>query len=195
VPRATPQPRRWLLPDEPAPVRLTATIWADTTGLHDDFAGPSDVDAWLDAVGLGRQGAETTPAEFRRAVHLRDALRRLVAYVTDDERPATTALTVEHAIDTINAAAAKLPPTQLQLTKDGLHLAVTPTASPITAALAQIARETQQLVTDNGSSLRACYAPGCVLYFTKTHPRREWCSIACGNRTRAARHYQSIRKS
>jgi predicted RNA-binding Zn ribbon-like protein len=29
-----------------------------------------------------------------------------------------------------------------------------------------------------------------VLYFVKTHPRREWCSVACGNRVRAARHYQ-----
>ena len=33
------------------------------------------------------------------------------------------------------------------------------------------------------------HAPGCVLYFIKDHPRREWCSTACGNRARAARHY------
>ena len=42
-------------------------------------------------------------------------------------------------------------------------------------------------------SLRACHAPGCVLYFVKSHPRREWCSVACGNRVRAARHYQRAR--
>ncbi|HEY3005705.1 MAG TPA: CGNR zinc finger domain-containing protein [Kribbellaceae bacterium] len=36
---------------------------------------------------------------------------------------------------------------------------------------------------------RACYAPGRVLYFVTGHPRREWCSTACGNRARAARHY------
>ncbi|MCB0944909.1 MAG: CGNR zinc finger domain-containing protein, partial [Mycobacterium sp.] len=42
--------------------------------------------------------------------------------------------------------------------------------------------------------LRACNAPGCVLYFVKTHPRREWCSEGCGNRVRAARHYQRTRK-
>jgi predicted RNA-binding Zn ribbon-like protein len=39
----------------------------------------------------------------------------------------------------------------------------------------------------------ACHAPGCVLYFLKTHPRREWCSVTCGNRVRAARHYERIR--
>jgi hypothetical protein len=41
--------------------------------------------------------------------------------------------------------------------------------------------------------LRACQAPGCVLYFVKDHPRREWCSTACGNRARAARHYRRHR--
>ena len=193
MPRAT--ARAWPLPEEPAPIRLTATIWADTTGLHDDFTNPSDVDAWLDAVGLDRQGAETTPAEFRRAVHLRDAVRHLVAHVTDDERPAVTSMTVEQAVDTINTAATKLPRSQLELTKHGLQLAATPTASSITTALASLARETQHLLTGNGTNLRACYAPGCVLYFSKTHPRREWCSITCGNRTRAARHYHSTRKS
>ena len=30
--------------------------------------------------------------------------------------------------------------------------------------------------------LRACEAPGCVLMFAKDHPRRTWCSAACGNR-------------
>ena len=36
---------------------------------------------------------------------------------------------------------------------------------------------------------RATHAPGCVLYFVQDHPRREWCSTACGNRARVARHY------
>ena len=40
--------------------------------------------------------------------------------------------------------------------------------------------------TGDVPAVRACYAPGCVLYFMKTHPRREWCSVACGNRVRAA---------
>jgi hypothetical protein len=42
--------------------------------------------------------------------------------------------------------------------------------------------------------LRACGAPGCVLMFLKDHPRREWCSNACGNRARQARHYDRTRK-
>ncbi|WP_243741153.1 ABATE domain-containing protein [Streptomyces sp. 8K308] len=38
--------------------------------------------------------------------------------------------------------------------------------------------------------LRACTAPRCVRYFLKGHGRQEWCKPSCGNRARAARHYQ-----
>jgi predicted RNA-binding Zn ribbon-like protein len=64
----------------------------------------------------------------------------------------------------------------------------------VTAALAQVAEQAIELFGGpDASRLRACYAPGCVLYFIAAHPRREWCSVACGNRARAARHYGKIR--
>src|ERR1700712_4343036 len=80
--------RDWVLPDEPDPVRLMATIWADTDGVHDDFAEPADLDEWLDAIGAARNAPAATRDEFRRAVELRDAVRRLAALATGDERPA-----------------------------------------------------------------------------------------------------------
>ena len=59
------------------------------------------------------------------------------------------------------------------------------------AAISQIADEAIALFgSARRSSLRTCQAPGCVLYFVKQHPRREWCSDACGNRARVARHYR-----
>jgi predicted RNA-binding Zn ribbon-like protein len=79
------------------------------------------------------------------------------------------------------------------LTRHGERLGVgtQPGVSPVTAGLAGVAEDAIQLLAgDDAASLRACYAPGCVLYFVKTHPRRQWCSVACGNRARAARHYQ-----
>jgi predicted RNA-binding Zn ribbon-like protein len=48
---------------------------------------------------------------------------------------------------------------------------------------------------DARHQLRACLAPGCVVYFIKNHPRREWCSAGCGNRARSARHYQRHRRT
>ena len=69
------------------------------------------------------------------------------------------------------------------------------TVSPVTLALAAVATDAVHLLTvPNATQLRACQAPGCVLYFVKSHPHREWCSEACGNRVRAARHYQRSRK-
>ncbi|HVT68684.1 MAG TPA: CGNR zinc finger domain-containing protein, partial [Trebonia sp.] len=125
------------------------------------------------------------------------AARRLAALVTGDDRPAAASpmTDVETAIGTVNAVAGELPPARLKLSGGSLGLAAGDAASPVAAGLARVAVETQHLLAENGGLLRACHAPGCVLYFLKTHPRREWCSVACGNRARAARHYQSVRSA
>jgi predicted RNA-binding Zn ribbon-like protein len=186
------------------------TIWADTAGVHDDLRSPADLDAWLDAVGIDaridaridagvdRPGARATADELVSARALRDAARRLAAYVTDDSRPAATSgiVSLPDAIVTVNAAAREVPARQLELHAGRLELTSRALASPVTAAIAQVAEGVIELVTGaDADRLRACNAPGCVLYFSKTHPRREWCSVACGNRARAARHYAKIRSA
>jgi predicted RNA-binding Zn ribbon-like protein len=190
--------RTWVLPDEPVPVRLMNTIWADASGVHDHLQSPADVDAWLDAAGIDRLGARATSEELAGTRALRDATRRLAAYVTGDYREAATSATgsVHDALTAVNAAACELPTPQLEL-RDG-RLAATAQArvSPIMTGIAQVAEGTIELLGGSTSdSLRACHAPGCVLYFVKTHPRREWCSVACGNRARAARHYEKVRSA
>lgn len=188
--------RAWVLPGEPVPVRLMATIWADTEGPHDDFAAPPDVDDWLDAVGIDRGGDTATREEFLRARDLRDSARRLAALVTGDDRPAAASpLDAEAAVKAVNDAAGGLPAPRLSLAGGGLRLATGTAASRVTAGLARVAAETQLLLAGDDVMLRACHAPGCVLYFVKTHPRREWCSVACGNRARAARHYKTVRSA
>jgi predicted RNA-binding Zn ribbon-like protein len=64
-------------------------------------------------------------------------------------------------------------------------------ASRADIVLAALAADAIELLTGPArADLRACHAPGCVLMFVKDHPRREWCSGACGNRARQARHYR-----
>lgn len=187
----------WVLPDEPVPVRLMTTIWADTEGTHDDLRRPGDVDAWLDAVGVERAGAQATAEELTMARGLRDAVRRLAAHVTGDTRAAAASplTSIEEAIGRVNAVAAREPAPALTLGNARLERAVQPGTSPVTAGLAGVARDAIEVLAGDGAGrLRACHAPGCVLYFIKAHPRREWCSIACGNRVRAARHYQRARR-
>ncbi len=62
------------------------------------------------------------------------------------------------------------------------------------ARLAAIARDAISLLAGpRRAQLRACQGPGCIQFFVKDHPRREWCSAGCGNRARAARHYRRVR--
>jgi predicted RNA-binding Zn ribbon-like protein len=182
--------------EDPLPVRLMSTIWADADGPHDALRRTADVTRWLDAAGLDRAGAQATDGDLATGRALRDALRRLAAHITDDRRPAASAAPADiaHAVDQVNAIAAELPAPRLALRDGRLEREAPIGPSPVATALAQVAEQAVSLFGgDDATRLRACYAPGCVLYFVKTHPRREWCSLACGNRVRAARHYQRTR--
>jgi predicted RNA-binding Zn ribbon-like protein len=193
---ATPAERAWVLPDEPLPVRLMSTIRASQDGVHDDLAATAALDEWLDAVGVDRAGAHATEHELAKARALRDAVRRLAGYVTQDTRPAAvSAMTdVAAALALVNSTAAELPAPRLALRDGRIEPGAHRGPSPVTTGLAQVAEQAVELLGGaEAVRLRACYAPGCVLYFMKTHPRREWCSVACGNRVRAARHYQRAR--
>ena len=188
-----------LLPDEPAPVRLMNTIWADTRGVHDELTSPVALAEWLAAVTDYERSelGGTSQRELAEALLLRDSLRRLAAYSTGDERPgAQSPVTdLDEAVAAVNAVLADSPQTELAL-RDGRLQATRPRrASAARSALAQLGQGAVELLTGPAAvRLRACNAPGCVLYFVKTHPRREWCSEGCGNRVRAARHYQRTRK-
>ncbi|MEV6845827.1 ABATE domain-containing protein [Actinoplanes sp. NPDC051411] len=188
-------PRAWVLPDEPTPIRLMSTVWADTAGIHDDLGSAADLEQWLDAVGAPRAGARATDEDLAAAVRFRDAVRRLAAHATGDQRiGARSAIAdLDEAVSALNAAAASQPAPRIALRGDGFARVEPEPGSGVSAGLAAVADETITLLTEGASGLRACYAPGCVLYFVKSHPRREWCSVACGNRARAVRHYDKVR--
>jgi len=200
---------------EPLPVELMNTVWADRDGLHDELRDAAGLAAWLQAVagrfaaggaghgpGLavvlpgGRPGRELA-GQFRE---LRDGLRGLAAAVTADPRAraaGTGTPDVTAAVRAVNAACARAP------LWSRLTWAAPPGAPARTlrsagtgpeAALSWIAEEAVLLFTSpDAGRLRACAGPGCVLYFVRAHPRREWCSAVCGNRARVARHYQRHR--
>ena len=210
---------------EPLPVELMNTVWADRDGLHDELRDAAGLAAWLQAVagrfaagtavggGPGPGGGQPGPAvvlpggragrelagQFRE---LRDGLRGLAAAVTADPRAraaGTGTPDVAAAVRAVNAACARAP------LWSRLTWASPPGAPARTlrsagtgpeAALSWIAEEAVLLFTGpDAGQLRACPGPGCVLYFVRAHPRREWCSAVCGNRARVARHYQRHRPS
>jgi predicted RNA-binding Zn ribbon-like protein len=188
---------------EPLAVELMNTIWADRDGVHDALATAREAGAWLDAVRPRLPEVRASHGPARRTVtasdaahlrRLRDALRRIAADVTDDPREEpgdVTGLSVGEAVTVVNDAAGAMPPRLLHLDR-GVVSADRRSSSAADALVASFAADAVDLLAgdhDTGT-LRACLAPGCVLYFVADHPRREWCSPACGNRARVARHYE-----
>ncbi|WP_067970485.1 CGNR zinc finger domain-containing protein, partial [Nocardiopsis trehalosi] len=192
---------------EPLPVELMNTVWADRDGVHDDLAGTAAALAWLRSVadriadgvpalgawlGSARpEGADDTADRLRS---LRGALRALAAEATTD--PRAPAADRGAALAVLNAACAGAPVwPELRWPPGGPPArAVCAPDPPGRVAVALIAGAGVDLLAGpDRELLRPCLAPGCVQYFVRRRPRREWCSPACGNRARVARHYRRTR--
>ncbi len=183
------------------------TIWADRTGVHDALTTTAELAAWLTAVGeqllngTGKRLTAVRGEDLQAFREFRSALRRLAADITQDERVCVVETLdrrgARWATDVVNTAAAAAPPVPKLSWPDRVaHRSVPPGVRPPVAVLAGVAASAIELLgAPNGRELRACLAPGCVLYFVKDHPRREWCSDSCGNRARARRHYARHRSA
>jgi predicted RNA-binding Zn ribbon-like protein len=158
------------------------------TELAVEFANTLRASRGRTADGLAEWAARTgMPAEPVRLAELRDAIRALLRAVTDkSEFPAGQ-------LGVLNAAAAAAPCWPELMAGPAIVARTDAAAGP--AALAVIARDAIDLIgtVTRRDALRACGGPGCVQFFVKDHPRREWCGPACGNRARAARHYRKAR--
>jgi predicted RNA-binding Zn ribbon-like protein len=178
---------------EPLAVELHNTLYAVPGGSIDGLATEAGARAWLAAVrdrlppvGAGRIARQ-------ELIALRDAIRPALHAILDGRSPTRDALA---AINGTGARAPRSPVAQWR--RDGLPVRATNfhDSEPADIVLAAIAADAIDLVaTSRRDALRACGAPGCVLLFVKDHPRREWCSQACGNRARQARHYARIRET
>jgi len=95
----------------------------------------------------------------------------------------------------LNRTARMAPSTPVLVTRDGGYATVEHSGETgLAAALGAIARDAVHLLGGGSyGDLHACHGPGCVLLFVTTDARRAWCSPACGNRARVARHYRRHR--
>lgn len=190
---------------EPWPVELMNTVRADRHGVCDTLDDPEEARTWLAAAAAGIGGPTpdgtdgsfvtdgTDPLPPLRT--LRDALRRLAAQTCADPRTAWTSPTpdADRAVADLDLIAAAVPTwASLHREADGRLVRTTRTDGPPALAVVSLLAEqgVDLFAGPQAQDLRACEAPGCVLYFVKAHPRREWCSSGCGNRARVARHYR-----
>ncbi|MER8188174.1 ABATE domain-containing protein [Kitasatospora sp. NPDC094015] len=181
---------------EPLPIELANATYAVRGRLVDGLATVEHAAAWLRdnrarfATALDDEALLALGEEDLRSIRsLRDAARALIdAAARGTEAPGD-------AVGELNRQVRRAPswrelapgPAPATLTRSA--------ATPVAAALGEIAQATVDLVTGpDRDLLRACQAPGCVLYFLKNHPRREWSGPDCGNRARAARHYERTKQ-
>ncbi|WP_433245783.1 CGNR zinc finger domain-containing protein [Streptosporangium sp. CA-135522] len=178
---------------EPLPIELANATYAVRGRLQDGLRTVVELAAWLEAV-RGRlalplpDSLEPTTADLAGARELRDGIRALATAATAGSPPEPDA--VEAVNKHVRAA-----PRWRELSWDPVPAAHAHSSAPaVPAVLSAIAQQAVDLFTGPElADLRACHAPGCVLFFVKDHHRREWCSAACGNRARAARHYSQTR--
>ena len=195
--RSRQQARSWVLPDETAPVRLMNTIWADRAGVHDDLRTTSDLADWLVAIDAttAQHGSAVMTSPVRGGCAMRCDVLPRCAPTTPASLPRRRSRTSMSPSprSTRSSPPAHQHPSWRSWTGGSSGDMVT-VGPPVSRALTAVAVEAIELFTGADSPrLRACRAPGCVLYFRKDHPRRV-CSTSCGNRARAARHYRRHRR-
>jgi predicted RNA-binding Zn ribbon-like protein len=87
----------------------------------------------------------------------------------------------------INAISAGAP-LRSELTPDGRLVERADSPDPYSRFEATVARSAIELADRDEDRLSVCGAPSCGMLYLREHPRQVWCSKACGNRARVARH-------
>jgi predicted RNA-binding Zn ribbon-like protein len=148
---------------------------------------PDSANAWLTSRGLAPAGfgmREQCAAQLRA---LREQLRALVAAHLDGLPPPGSALAaVNDAMTRVPTAEVLRWDAELGLRREASH----PVTQALDHALAVLAVDAAELLAGaDAHLLAACGAPSCRRYLLRTHGRRQWCSVRCGDRVRAARAY------
>jgi predicted RNA-binding Zn ribbon-like protein len=178
------------LRDGPLAVELHNTIYVGHGAMADGLQRKESAAAFLAALAPRLPAGGTGPPPSAEELfvlrgHVRDALSATV----DGYTPGRATL------EALNVAAAAAPlalqvthgtPPELTLAHPGASRSQVVIATFSADAIALIAGPRRD-------RLHRCSAPGCVLAFLGADPRRRWCSDACGNRARQARHYRRTR--
>jgi predicted RNA-binding Zn ribbon-like protein len=177
-------------PVEPEPflaLDLASTVVDAGDGATRDLLdSPRELERWLFDHGIEGGALALRLGDFRE---LREAIRAAVD-ATIEGRPVPP-----DGVEALNAASAVAPVVRRLVLDPGPPSAVdAETAGAATIVLARIARSAiDTLGGPDRDRLRRCPAPRCGRPFLATRQRQRWCSTACGNRVRVARHAERRR--
>jgi predicted RNA-binding Zn ribbon-like protein len=166
--------------------RLALDLSATMEAGRDLLDGPRGLERWLTDRGIEDPGLSLRLADFRA---LRGAIRSALAAAVGGRA------VPPDAMEALNAASAAAPRHARLEIRDGEPCAIEAEAGPpASRVFARIARSAIELLGGPARErLRSCPAPRCGRTFLATRPRQRWCSAACGNRVRVARHHERRR--
>ena len=165
----------------PPAVDLSNTVMVTPAGDRDLLESEEQLDDWI-AIERDRiAGVEAASGRLAEVRELRRSVRDLLHARARGKPPP------EEARRRINAISA-LAPVRTVLTADGRAVEEATAGDPYALFEAAVARSAIELADRRENKLSVCEAPSCGMLYLRDHPRQVWCSKACGNRARVARH-------
>lgn len=167
-------------------IDLAATIRGGEMAVRDSLSSAAELERWLGGhPELGDPSPELVLrlGDFRA---LRDAVHAALLASAESRQIPPDAVTV------LNEASGAVPRVVLLDVSDGSPRIDRSGHGGSRAAevLGSIARSAIELLGGpDRERLRICPAAGCGKAFLASRARQSWCSPACGNRTRVARHH------
>jgi len=165
----------------PPAVDLANTVMVTSAGDRELLESEEQLDDWI-AVERDRiAGVEAASGRLADVRDLRRSVRELLHARARGKRPP------DNARRRINAIAASAP-IRTALTRDGRVVEEPASGHPYALFEVTVARSAIELADREQDRLSLCGAPSCGMLYLRDHPRQVWCSKACGNRARVARH-------
>jgi predicted RNA-binding Zn ribbon-like protein len=165
----------------PPAVDLANTVIVTAAGERDLLEDEEQLEVWIAAERGRIPGLEGASARLAQVRELRDSVRELLHARARGGPPPESA---RARINSISAAA----PIRITLAADGRAVEEPDVPDGYSSFEAAIARSAIELADRRERGLSVCGAPSCGMLFLREHPRQVWCSKACGNRARVARH-------
>jgi predicted RNA-binding Zn ribbon-like protein len=165
----------------PPAIDLANTVTVSPAGERDLLEREEQLGAWIDAERGRISGVEAARGRLSEVRELRRSVHGLLHARARGERAP------DEARRRVNAMSAAVP-TRISLTRDGDAVEERDARDDYTLFEAAIARSAIELAARGEDRLSVCDAPSCGMLYLREHPRQVWCSKACGNRARVARH-------
>jgi predicted RNA-binding Zn ribbon-like protein len=176
----------WLL--FPPAVDLSNTVMVTPGGELDLLEREDQLSAWIAAERGRIPGVGAATGRLAEVRELRQWVRDLLHARARGKRLPTEA---RRRLNAISVAA----PIQITLKSDGRVVEEPDVCDPYSLFEATVARSAIELADRGESRLCLCGAPSCGMLYLREHPQQVWCSTACGNRARVARHAARQRAS